>query len=204
MKSIFWHGTTINQTQRLKLLSQKPFILWFTGLSASGKSTIANLVEKKLFERKYNTYLLDGDNIRHGLNKDLGFDDKDRVENIRRIGEVSKLFLDAGIIVLTAFISPFQSDRDLVRNLFQEEQFLEIFIDSSLEVCEKRDPKGIYAKARRGEIKNFTGIDSPYQAPTKPDIHILNDNITSDEAANQIIEFLKKNKFIENQIKENK
>ena len=120
MKSIFWHGTTINQTQRLKLLSQKPFILWFTGLSASGKSTIANLVEKKLFERKYNTYLLDGDNIRHGLNKDLGFDDKDRVENIRRIGEVSKLFLDAGIIVLTAFISPFQSDRDLVRNLFQE------------------------------------------------------------------------------------
>jgi len=203
MKNLTWHNSVIRTKDRYKNLNQKPFVLWFTGLSASGKSTIANSVDLRLFENKYKTYILDGDNIRLGLNNDLGFDDKSRVENIRRIGEVSKLFLDAGIIVLTAFISPFQSDRDLVRNLFQKEQFLEVFIDSSLEVCEKRDPKGIYAKARRGEIKNFTGIDSPYQAPLKPDIHILNDNITSDEAAIQIIEFLKKNKFIDQKMKEN-
>tara|TARA_Y100000816_G_C26067858_1_gene561327 strand:+ start:392 stop:988 length:597 start_codon:yes stop_codon:yes gene_type:complete len=197
MKNITWHHTTISTNQRYKNINQKPFLLWFTGLSASGKSSIANLVDVKLFKSKYKTYILDGDNIRLGLNNDLGFDDKSRVENIRRIGEVSKLFLDAGIIVLSAFISPFQSDRDLVRNLFQEGQFLEIFIDSSLDVCEKRDPKGIYAKARKGEIKNFTGIDSPYESPKKPDIHILNDNISIEEAADQIIEFLISNKYID-------
>ena len=197
MKNITWHHTTISANQRYKNINQKPFLLWFTGLSASGKSSIANLVDVKLFKSKYKTYILDGDNIRLGLNNDLGFDDKSRVENIRRIGEVSKLFLDAGIIVLSAFISPFQSDRDLVRNLFQEGQFLEIFIDSSLDVCEKRDPKGIYAKARKGEIKNFTGIDSPYESPKKPDIHILNDNISIEEAADQILEFLISNKYID-------
>lgn len=196
MKNLVWHNTSIEVDDRYKNLNQKPFLLWFTGLSASGKSTIANLVDIKLFEKKFKTYILDGDNIRHGLNNDLGFDDQSRVENIRRIGEVSKLFVDAGIIVLSAFISPFQSDRDLVKELFQKGQFLEIFIDSSLGVCEKRDPKGIYVRARKGQIKNFTGIDSPYEPPLNPDIHILNDNISPQEAADQILFFLENNKFI--------
>ena len=148
MDNIVWHNTTITNSDRNKLLKQKPFVLWFTGLSASGKSTLANIVEQKIFGMKYKTYLLDGDNVRHGLNKDLGFDEESRIENIRRIGEVSKLFLDSGIIVLTAFISPFKSDRQLVRSLFEKGQFLEVFIDSSLETCEKRDPKGMYKKAR--------------------------------------------------------
>ena len=152
--------------------------MWFTGLSASGKSSIANVVEQKLFNKKHNTYLLDGDNVRHGLNRDLGFNEESRVENIRRIGEVSKLFLDAGIITITAFISPFKSDRNLVRELFDKGDFLEVFIDSSLEVCEKRDPKGMYAKARKGEIKNFTGISSPYENPENPGIHVINNNIS--------------------------
>ena len=156
MNNIVWHKTTIKNRDRNQLLNQKPFVLWFTGLSASGKSTLANIVEQKMYKIDYKTYLLDGDNVRHGLNKDLGFDENSRVENIRRIGEVSKLFLDSGIIVLTAFISPFKSDRQLVRELFQNNQFLEVFIDSSLETCENRDPKGMYKKARNGEIKNFT------------------------------------------------
>ena len=196
MKSVVWHNTTIKSTDRVNLLNQKPFVLWFTGLSASGKSSIANILEKKLFDNMYNTYLLDGDNVRHGLNKDLGFDSESRVENIRRIGEVSKLFIDAGIIVLTAFISPFKSDRDLARKLFNKDEFLEVFIDSSLEICEKRDPKGMYKKARDGEIKEFTGINSPYEAPINPEIHILNDNITAEEAAEKIFQFLKNKKFI--------
>jgi adenylylsulfate kinase len=196
MSNVVWHNTTVSQDDRKKLMQQKPFVLWFTGLSASGKSTIANIVEKKLFEMNYNTYLLDGDNIRHGLNNDLGFDEKSRVENIRRIGEVSKLFTDAGLIVLTAFISPFISDRNLVRNLFEDNTFLEVFIDSPLSVCEERDPKGMYKKAREGAIKNFTGISSPYEAPLNPDIHIKNEGISLNEAADQIIEFLKKNKYI--------
>ena len=144
----------------------------------------------------YKTYLLDGDNVRHGLNSDLGFDEKSRVENIRRIGEVSKLFLDAGTIVLTAFISPFNSDRQLVRELFEQGQFLEVFIDSSLEVCEKRDPKGMYAKARSGEIKHFTGISSPYESPKNAEIHVINNSITLDEAAEKIISYLLDNKLI--------
>ena len=163
MKNIVWHSTTIKLENRKEILNQKPFVLWFTGLSASGKSTIANIVEQKLFSMKYKTYLLDGDNVRHGLNKDLGFDEKSRIENIRRIGEVAKLFNDSGLIVLTAFISPFLSDRKLVRDLFPVGNFLEVFIDSSLEVCEQRDPKGMYKKARSGEINNFTGISSPYE-----------------------------------------
>tara|TARA_Y100001970_G_C13504652_1_gene495372 strand:- start:69 stop:533 length:465 start_codon:yes stop_codon:yes gene_type:complete len=152
----------------------------------------------------YKTYLLDGDNVRHGLNKDLGFDEKSRVENIRRIGEVSKLFLDSGIIVLTAFISPFKSDRQLVRKLFQNNQFLEVFIDSSLETCEKRDPKDMYKKARNGEIKNFTGIDSPYENPENPEIHVVNNSITLDEASNQIINYLIEKKYINTTSWENK
>ena len=196
MSDIVWHNTTINSNNRNKLLNQTPFILWFTGLSASGKSTLANIVEQKLFQMNYKTYLLDGDNVRHGLNKDLGFNEESRVENIRRIGEVAKLFLDSGIIVLTAFISPFNSDRDLARSLVRKEQFIEIFIDSSLEVCEKRDPKGMYAKARNGEISNFTGISSPYESPENPEIHVINNTITLDNASNQIINYLIEKKYI--------
>ena len=198
MKEIVWHKTSLSQNHRNKLLKQKPFVLWLTGLSASGKSTIANIVESKMYDMNYKTYLLDGDNIRHGLNSDLGFDESSRVENIRRIGEVSKLFLDAGIIVITAFISPFKSDRKLVRSLFNEREFLEVFIDCSLETCENRDPKGMYIKARNGDIKNFTGISSPYENPDNPEIQVINDNISVDEASNQIMNFLIKNKYIDN------
>ena len=197
MDNIVWHNTTIKNSDRNQLLNQEPFVLWFTGLSASGKSTLANIVEQKMFKMDYKTYLLDGDNVRHGLNKDLGFDEGSRVENIRRIGEVSKLFLDSGIIVLTAFISPFKSDRQLVRELFQNNQFLEVFIDSSLETCENRDPKGMYKKARNGEIKNFTGIDSPYEPPENPEIHIVNNSITLHEASDQIINYLIEKKYID-------
>ena len=196
MNNIVWHNTTIKKSDRNNLLNQKPFLLWFTGLSASGKSSIANIVEQKLFKMRFNTYLLDGDNVRHGLNSDLGFDEKSRVENIRRIGEVSKLFLDAGIITLTAFISPFKSDRSLVRKLFGEREFLEVFIDSSLEICESRDPKGMYAKARKGEIKNFTGISSPYEKPENPEIHIINNNISLEAAADLIINYLLEKDYI--------
>jgi len=193
---IVWHSTTINNHNRNKLLNQTPFIIWFTGLSASGKSTLANIVEQKLFQMNYNTYLLDGDNVRHGLNKDLGFSEESRVENIRRIGEVSKLFLDSGIIVLTAFISPFKSDRNLARSLVKKEQFIEVFVDASLETCEKRDPKGMYLKARSGEISHFTGISSPYETPQNPELHIVNNEITLEDASNQIIEYLVEKKYI--------
>ena len=196
MKNIVWHNTTIKLQDRKEMLNQKPFVLWFTGLSASGKSTIANIVEQKLFKMKYKTYLLDGDNVRHGLNKDLGFDEKSRVENIRRIGEVAKLFNDSGIIVLAAFISPFLSDRKLVRDLFPEGNFLEVFIDSSLEVCEKRDPKGMYKKARSGKIGNFTGISSPYEKPKNPEIHLLNNDARLEDLSDEVIHFLIENKFI--------
>lgn len=201
MNNIVWHNTIITNEDRSTLLKQKPFVLWFTGLSASGKSTLANIVEQKMFNLNYKTYLLDGDNVRHGLNKDLGFDEKSRVENIRRIGEISKLFLDSGVIILTAFISPFKSDRDLVRSLFQKGQFLEVFVDSSLETCEARDPKGMYIKARSGEIKNFTGISSPYESPKNPEIHVVNNSITLDNASDQIVNYLIESKYI---TKENK
>lgn len=196
MTNVVWHNSSVTKKNREKLLNQKPFVLWFTGLSASGKSTIANMVEQKLFDMQYKTYLLDGDNVRHGLNKDLGFDEKSRVENIRRIGEVAKLFLDSGTIVLTAFISPFKSDRKLVKSLFKENQFLEVFIDSSLEICEKRDPKGMYQRARNGEIKDFTGVSSPYEAPEKPNIHVKNDDISIEEASEVIIRYLNEKKLI--------
>jgi adenylylsulfate kinase len=196
MNELVWHKSTINQKNRNKLLNQKPFVLWFTGLSASGKSTLSNIVEHKMHNMNYKTYLLDGDNVRHGLNNDLGFDEASRVENIRRVGEVAKLFLDAGIITVTAFISPFKSDRQLVRSLFNEGEFLEVFIDSSLETCEGRDPKGMYKKARNGEIKNFTGIGSPYEIPESPEIHIINNSISANKASEQIITYLIKNQYI--------
>ncbi|WP_330368605.1 adenylyl-sulfate kinase [Alkaliphilus metalliredigens] len=193
--NIVWHDTNIKREDREALLKQKGAVLWFTGLSGSGKSTVANAVEKKLYEASRATYLLDGDNIRHGLNKGLGFDTKDRIENIRRIAEVSKLFVDAGIITLTAFISPFIKERNDVRGLLGD-RFIEIFVDCSLEACEGRDPKGLYQKARAGEIKNFTGIDSPYEKPVSPEIIVQTDIKSVDECANQILQYLNTNGFI--------
>ena len=162
---VVWHLASVTHEQRVASLGHNPAVLWFTGLSGSGKSTVANAVDKLLHELGCKTYLLDGDNVRHGLNGDLGFSDQDRVENIRRIGEVSKLFVDAGLLVSTAFISPFNADREMVRKLLADKQFVEVYIDTPLEVCEQRDPKGLYKKARAGEIKNFTGIDSAYELP---------------------------------------
>lgn len=195
-ENVVWHDHHISQTERANQKQQKPCVLWFTGLSGSGKSTIANAVEKMLFEQNKHTYLLDGDNVRHGLNKGLGFSEADRIENIRRVGEVAKLFSDAGLIVLTAFISPFQKDREMVRQLTRPGEFIEIFIDTPLSVCEQRDPKGLYKKARAGEIKDFTGIDSPYEAPASPEIHIANNGIAIDQAAQQVIDYLKQHDYI--------
>ncbi|NVD05380.1 adenylyl-sulfate kinase [Vibrio sp. JPW-9-11-11] len=188
--NLVWHNATVTLEQRSLLKKQKPVVLWFTGLSGSGKSTVANAVEKKLLALGKHSYLLDGDNVRHGLNKDLGFSDADRVENIRRIGEVAKLFVDSGSIVLTAFISPFISDRQQVRELLSEGQFLEVFIDTPLEICEQRDPKGLYKKARAGEIKHFTGIDSEYQAPTGAEIHVKTAQASVDACAQYIVNTL--------------
>ncbi|MFM2588574.1 adenylyl-sulfate kinase [Vibrio sp. TBV020] len=193
---IVWHNATVSPQERSELKQQQPVVLWFTGLSGSGKSTVANAVEKKLLELGKHSYLLDGDNVRHGLNKDLGFSDEDRVENIRRIGEVAKLFVDSGAIVLTAFISPFISDRDQVRELLDCGQFLEVFIDTPLEVCEQRDPKGLYKKARAGEIKHFTGIDSEYEAPTSAEIHVKTADATIEACAQQIIDTLTEKEYI--------
>jgi adenylylsulfate kinase len=194
-ENIVWHDHQLDKDERSVLKGQRPCILWFTGLSGSGKSTIANAVEVKLAKLKKHTYLLDGDNVRHGLNKDLGFSDEDRVENIRRIGEVSNLFVDAGIIVLSAFISPFRQDREIVRSLAKEGEFIEIFVDTPLEVCEQRDPKGLYVKARRGEIPDFTGISSPYEIPEKPEIH-LKDGLGIEESADVIVTYLHDQKYI--------
>lgn len=193
---IVWHHHHVTKEERIARLKQRPCILWFTGLSGSGKSTIANAVEGLLFERGHMTYLLDGDNIRHGLNGDLGFDDAARIENIRRIGEVSKLFVDAGMIVLSAFISPFCEDRDRVRALVGEGEFLEVFVDTPLAVCESRDPKGLYKKARAGEIPHFTGIDSPYEAPDAPEIHINTDSCDVRACAEAVVAYLETKGYI--------
>lgn len=195
-ENIIWHQQNITKGKREYLLNQKPCILWFTGLSGSGKSTIANAVEKELYKRNCKTYLLDGDNVRHGLNKDLGFSEIDRIENIRRIGEVSKLFLDSGLIVLTAFISPFKSDRQVARSLVEYDEFIEIFVDTPLSVCEKRDPKGLYKKARDGAIKNFTGIDSPYEVPISSEIKVKTDKLNVKQSVDKIISYLIKHGYI--------
>ena len=186
-QNIHWQATDINRDHHANLKNQKPAVLWMTGLSGSGKSTIANAVEKKLARMNRHTFLLDGDNVRHGLNKDLGFTDADRIENVRRVGEVAKLMTDAGLIVITAFISPFRSERDMVRNMMQPGEFIEVFVDTPLSVAEQRDVKGLYAKARAGDLKNFTGIDSPYEAPEVPEIRIDTTKMSIDEAANHII-----------------
>ncbi len=189
-QNVHWQAVDIDRKQHAGLKNQRPAVLWFTGLSGSGKSTIANLVEKKLHRMNRHTFLLDGDNVRHGLNKDLGFTEADRIENIRRVGEVSKLMTDAGLIVITAFISPFQADREMVRSMLPEGEFFEVFIDTPLKVAEARDVKGLYKKARSGELKNFTGIDSPYEAPRNPEIRIDTTVISPEEAANLIVDTL--------------
>lgn len=176
---------------REKLKEHRAMVVWFTGLSGSGKSTIANLVEKELYANKVHTYALDGDNIRGGLNNNLGFTPEDRRENLRRIAEVSKLFVESGTVVIAAFIAPLQKDRDLLKDIIGEENFVEIFINTSLEECERRDVKGLYKKARAGEIQNFTGISAPYESPVNPDIIISTENETIEESVNKIISFLK-------------
>ena len=187
-KNLTPHAFAINKEARAAAKNQTPKVFWFTGLSGSGKSTIANAFEQKLHAMGKHTYILDGDNVRHGLNRDLGFTETDRVENIRRVSEVAKLMVDAGLIVLVTFISPFRADRAMARSLFKEGEFIEVFVDTPLEVAEQRDPKGLYAKARRGEIKNFTGIDSPYEAPEKPEILVSTTKRTVDEAVENLLE----------------
>lgn len=195
--NIVWHNTKVSKPDREKLNGHKGACIWFTGLSGSGKSTLANELEIKLNKLGIHTYLLDGDNIRQGLNKNLGFSNEGRKENIRRIGELAKLFVDAGIIVLTAFISPFREDRNKVRSLLNENEFIEIFVDTDLETCEERDPKGLYKKARQGEIKDFTGISSPYEKPENPDIKIDNGkNSNLSDNVEIIIDYLKTTKVI--------
>jgi len=188
--SVYWQPTKVRHEQRANQKAQRPCILWFTGLSGAGKSTIANAVEQSLFLRGHHSYLLDGDNIRHGLNKDLDFSDAGRVENVRRIGEVVKLFVDAGLIVVTAFISPFRSDRRLVRDLVQAGEFVEVFVSTPLEICEQRDPKGLYVKAREGVIKNFTGVSSPYEAPEAAEIVIDSSKLSVAECVDKVIRYL--------------
>ena len=191
-----WHEQQVDKKQRASLKQQKPCLLWYTGLSGSGKSTIANAVDALLFQRACHSYLLDGDNVRHGLNGDLGFSDDDRIENIRRISEVAKLFVDSGLIVSTAFISPFRADRALAKSKLADGEFIEVFIDTPIEVCEKRDPKGLYKLARAGEIKDFTGIDSAYEAPEKAQIHINTAEKSIEQCAQQVIDYLVEHKFI--------
>lgn len=192
-----WHQHQVTAGDRATQKNQKPCLLWYTGLSGSGKSTVANAVDALLFSKGQHSYLLDGDNVRHGLNGDLGFSDEDRIENIRRISEVAKLFVDSGLIVSTAFISPFESDRALAREKFKQGEFIEVFIDTPLEVCEQRDPKGLYKKARSGEIKHFTGIDSAYEAPSSPEIHVKTADASVAECAEQIVAHLITHGFIQ-------
>ncbi|MEK3937615.1 adenylyl-sulfate kinase [Sporosarcina sp. FSL W7-1349] len=189
--NIVWHEQSLSKEERRHKNQHHSAVFYFTGLSGSGKSTIANAAARRLFDLGVKVYVLDGDNVRHGLNKDLGFSDEARKENIRRIGEVSKLFIDSGQVVFTAFISPFQEDRDTVRALLEEDEFVEVYISSPLEVCEERDPKGLYKKARAGEIPGFTGISSPYEAPVNPEITLHTDSHSVEECVDQLVAYIK-------------
>jgi adenylylsulfate kinase len=194
--NVVWHEASLSKDLRRKQNGHHSFVIWFTGLSGSGKSTVANAVAKRLYENEIRNYVLDGDNIRHGLNKDLGFTEEDRKENIRRIGEVSKLFVDSAQVVLTAFISPFQADRQVVRDLLEEDEFVEVFVKCPIEECEKRDPKGLYVKARQGIISDFTGISSPYEEPENPELVVETNLYTIEECVDQVIAYLKSRQFI--------
>jgi len=189
-ENVIWHRHAVTQKIRARRKSQRPLVIWFTGLSASGKSTIAGALEQILTQQGYHTYLLDGDNLRHGLCRDLGFSDADRKENIRRVGEIARLMSDAGLITLAAFISPFRDDRRIVRDILPAGEFIEVFVDTPLEVCRERDPKGLYAKAERGEITKFTGIDSPYEAPQNPELHLDSARLSVAQAVNQLLAYL--------------
>lgn len=195
--NIYWHQGAITRAERERSNNHRGFTIWFTGLSSAGKSTLAVETEEVLYERGYHTYILDGDNIRHGLNKNLGFSPEDRAENIRRIGEVAKLFRDAGIINLTAFISPYRNDRQAARELSSDgTTFIEVFVDCPVEICEQRDPKGAYKKAREGIIKEFTGISAPYEAPENPEIHLYTDRMSVEECVQVIMDYLIKHEYI--------
>ncbi|WP_105978220.1 adenylyl-sulfate kinase [Staphylococcus simulans] len=195
-QNITWHDSEVTKTERQAQNGHKSVVLWFTGLSGSGKSTISVALEKALFERRIHAYRLDGDNIRHGLNNNLGFSPEDRKENIRRIGEVSKLLADAGLITLTAFISPYREDRDRVREILEDGEFIEVYAKASVETCEQRDPKQLYKKARAGEIKNFTGIDAPYEAPEHAEIVVDTEKTSVEEAVQQILNYLEDKQII--------
>ncbi|MBD1583351.1 adenylyl-sulfate kinase [Pseudoalteromonas sp. S16_S37] len=195
-ENIVWHNYAVDKAQRSEQKRHKPCVLWFTGYSGSGKSTVAGALESALHQQGVHTYLLDGDNVRHGLCKDLGFSDEDRVENIRRVGELSKLMADAGLVVLTAFISPFQAERDMVRSLLNDGEFIEVFLDTPLDVCEQRDPKGLYKKARAGEIKHFTGIDSDYQVPVNPEVRLDTSKNSLSDSVEQLVAYLKTRNII--------
>ena len=189
--NIVWHEQSLTKKNRREQNGHNSFVVWFTGLSGSGKSTLANAVASRLYNDKVRNYVLDGDNIRHGLNKDLGFSEADRTENISRIGEVAKLFVDSGQVVLTAFISPFQADRKIVRDLLEEKEFIEVYVKCPIDTCEQRDPKGLYVKARQGLIKDFTGINSPYEEPENPELVIDTHSFSIEENVEQVIQYLK-------------
>lgn len=193
--NVYWHNASVNREKREMKNNHKSFILWFTGLSGAGKSTLAHAVEEQLFQTGHMTFVFDGDNVRHGLNRDLGFSAEDRKENIRRIGEMCKLFIEAGVIALTAFISPYKEDRNMVRRMVNEGDFIEVYCDCSLDICEKRDVKGIYAKARRGEISHFTGISDPYEVSENPELIIKTGGYPLSECVAEVIRYLKEKKL---------
>lgn len=194
--NITWHDSEVSKQQRQQRNNHKSAVVWFTGLSGSGKSTVSVALEKALFEHQIHTYRLDGDNIRHGLNNNLGFSPEDRKENIRRIGEVGKLMVDAGLLTMTAFISPYEEDRELVRQTLDEGEFIEVYTKCSLDACESRDPKGLYQKARAGEIQGFTGINAPYEEPSNPEITIDTEQLSVEEAVQEIIKYLKEHQYL--------
>ena len=199
-KNIVWHEPSVTIDDRWKSNGYKSSVLWFTGLSASGKSTIAHALDEYMHKAGIHSYVLDGDNVRHGLNKDLSLSPEDRKENIRRIGEVAKLFVDAGLFVITAFIAPYREDRRQVRTLLNEDQYIEVYVKCSISECEKRDPKGLYQKAKAGEIKQFTGISAPYEEPENPEIIIETDRMSIDECVKQILDYLSENSYINSSI----